>query len=256
MSYFPGSPTGGPGASQPNFGAAIALGVLAAIVSAFVVGVLSGLINIQFAYGAILIGFAVGATMRRHGRIPAMGLASAVVALVGSALSSVVAYITSVVDHQHVPLSYVMGHLNLVFHYLPHYIGVLGFLFWVLAAWIGWASVSCRGRRYGGVRTRGYRGANQPYGASPYGAPSQYGNAGPYGSGSPYGAPAGPGQPYGTPSGPGGQPYFGQQPDGGPGYGTPGQQPGQQGYDSSGYSGPGFAMPQDQPPGQNPQQGS
>jgi hypothetical protein len=231
MSYFPGSPTGGSGPTQANFGAALALGVVAAVASALVVGAISGLINIQFAYGAILIGYAVGASMRRFGRTQPMALASAIIAVVGSALSSVVAWITYVVHH-HVPLSYVTGHLSTVNHYLPltHYVGFLGFVFWVLAAWIGWVSVTGRGR-YSGRRMRGYRGANQPYG-----------NPGPYGSGSPYGTPAGPGQPYF----PGEQPNAGQQ-----GSGTPDQS----GHGTPDYSGPGFAMPQDQPPGQNPQQG-
>jgi hypothetical protein len=236
MSYLPGSPVGGPNASQPNIGVAAAVGLAAAIGSGLVVGILSGLINSQFAYGAVLIGFAVGGTMRRFGRSQAMGLTSAVIAVAGSALSSVVAEITRLVNHFHIALSIVLSHLSIVFRALPHYIGFLGFLFWALGAYIGWATISGRNR----ASRRRYGRAGQ---GSPYGTPS------------PYGAPAAPGQPMGGPGSPG-QPYFpGQQPGtyGQPGFGTPGQQ----GFDTGqgfgapgtpGYAGPGFAMPGQQPP--------
>jgi hypothetical protein len=233
MSYFPQGL--GPGQQQRlGIGPAIALGSAAALGVALVAGIISGLSNIQFAYGAVLVGLCAGLVIRRSRTDQAAGLAGAIVALVFSAISSVVAFITHGL-HVGAPLSYMLAHLSL----LPHYMGFLGFLFWALGAYVGWATVSGRGRRrrarpgFGGRRpVPGGPYTGQMYGApgSPMpGAPAQPFFTG--GTGQP-GYAAGPGQP-GDPSAQG-QYGFG----GGPGYGAPPPFGADQG----------FGGPADQPP--------
>ncbi len=241
MAYIPQGL--GPAQQRLAIGPAIALGCAAALGVALVVGVISGLSNIQFAYGAVLVGLCAGLVIRRSRTDQAAGLAGAIVALVFSAISSVVAFITHGL-HVGAPLSYMLAHLSL----LPHYMGILGFLFWALGAYVGWATVSGRGRRRRVRPGFGGRGAaaGGPYGQPMYGAP---GNPMPGASAQPFftggtgqpGYAAGPGQP-GYAAGPGqpgdpaaqGQYGFG----GGPGYGAP---PGF-GADQ------GFGGPADQPP--------
>jgi hypothetical protein len=232
MAYIP--PGLGPAQPRLGIGPAIALGSAAALGVALVVGIISGLSNIQFAYGAVLVGLCAGLVIRRSRTDQTAGLAGAVVGVIFSAVASLVAFITHGL-HVGAPLSFVLAHLSL----LPRYIGFLGFLFWALGAYVGWATVSGRGRRRRVRAGFGGRGAaaGGPYGQPMYGAP---GNpipgapAQPFftgGAGQP-GYTAAPGQP-GDPTAQG-QYGFGAA----PGYGTP---PGF-GTDQ------GFGGPADQPP--------
>ena len=72
-------------------GVAIAAGAAVAVACAFVVGLIGGATNTQFAYGAVLIGFLAGLVMRKIRMDAQTAIAVAVVALIGSALSSVIA---------------------------------------------------------------------------------------------------------------------------------------------------------------------
>jgi hypothetical protein len=239
MSYFPQGL--GPGQQRLGMGPAIALGCAAALGVALVVGVISGLSNIQFAYGAVLVGLCAGLVIRRSRTDQTAGLACAVVAVIFSAVASLVASITHIVKDNIPPvtLTFVLEHISTVISRLPHYIGFLGFLFWALGAYVGWATVSGRGRRRG-VRS-GFGGRRSvpggPYSPPMYGAP---GSPTPGASAQPFFT-GGPGQP-GYAAGPGqpgdpwaqGQPGFGAAPDFGT---TPGS-----GTDQ------GFGGPADQPP--------
>ena len=201
-----------------SLGLAIAAGAAVAVASAFVVGLIGGATNTQFAYGAVLIGFLAGLVMRKIRADAQTAIAGAVVALVGSALSSVIALTLHVVKVGQIPLSFVLGHESTVISDVPHYIGFFGFLCWAIAAYVGWATAAGRRRRGFGRMRR---------------APAAAGQAPPYG--------AAPGQaPYGT----------GPVPDQGqPGWGATDAQ--------TGYPHPGFATPPgqasgtgtDQPPG-------
>jgi hypothetical protein len=236
MAYFPQGL--GPGQQRLGIGPAIALGCAAALGVAIVVGVISGLSSIQFAYGSVLVGLCAGLVIRRSRTDSATGLACAVVALVFSAVASVVAVTTHEV-HRGFTLSYTLAHISTVISLVPKYIGFLGFLFWALGAYVGWATVTGRGRRR---RGRTGFGGRRPVPGGPY-SPPMYGAPGsptPGASAQPFFT-GGPGQP-GYAAGPGqpgdpwaqGQPGFGAA----PGFGTP---PGS-GTDQ------GFGGPVDQPP--------
>jgi hypothetical protein len=194
MTYNPLIPAPAP----RSIGLAIAVGAAVAVGCAFVVGLIAGATNTQFAYGAVLIGFLAGLTMRKIRMDAQTAIAGAVVALIGSALSSVIALTLHVVKVAQIPLSFVLGHESTVISDVPHYIGFFGFLCWAIAAYVGWATAAGRGRRRGYGRMRGApaaAGQATPYGAAPGQAP--YGTA--------------PGQaPYGTGPGPDqGQPAWG-----------------------------------------------
>src|SRR5258708_26919792 len=149
---------------------------------------------------AVLVGLGVGTVMGRVGgvRSTAVAVASAVLAVGGCALGSLVAEIL-ILERHGAPMSLILAHLNFVFRLYPRAVGGLGFLFWAFAALYGYRIAMGMPMRWGFGRRR-MRGPapGQPYGApgQPYGAPGQ-----PYGApGQPYGAP---GQPYGAPGQPG-----------------------------------------------------
>src|ERR1700683_873625 len=195
MTYTPFVPAPAP----RSIGLAIAAGAAVAVACAFVVGLIGGATNTQFAYGAVLIGFLAGLTMRKIRADAQTAIAGAVVALIGSALSSVIALTLHLVKAGQIPLSFVLGHESTVISDVPHYIGFFGFLCWAIAAYVGWATAAGRRRRRGYRRMRGTpaaAGQAAPYGTVP-------GQAPPYGTA--------PGQaPYGTGPGPNqGQPDWG-----------------------------------------------
>jgi hypothetical protein len=171
----------------------------------------------------VAIGFFAGLVMRKIRMDAQTAIAGAVVALIASALSSVIALTLHVVKAGQIPLSFVLGHESTVISDVPHYIGFFGFLCWALAAYVGWATASGRGRRrrYGRMR----------------GAPAAAGQAPPYG--------VAPGQaPYGT-----GQ---GQGPDHGQGQPGWGAQDTQMGYPQTDFTPPYGQAPDtgtDKPPG-------
>jgi hypothetical protein len=234
---------GGP--SQPprgNVGMAVLAGLVVAIACAVVWGVISYATKYEFSIMALLVGLAVGAVMARIGRVrtPAFGVVSGLLAVLGCALGSLVAEIL-IINRHGIPLSFIFAHINVVFQDYPHYVGGLGFLFWVFAALYGYRIGMGGSMRWGwsrrmprqpyGATNQPYGMTNQPYaaGQQPYGTPPQ-----PYGgSGQPYDAS---GQPYGPP-----QPFDGQQ------YGTPPAQPG----DATQTPEFGFKQP---PPGTGSQQ--
>jgi hypothetical protein len=218
--------------SQPqrgNVGMAVLAGLVVAIACAVVWGVIAYSTKYQFSIMAILVGFAVGTVMARIGRVrtPAFGVASAVLAVFGCALGSLVAEIL-ILNRHGLPLSYILSQLNVVFHYYPSAVGGLGFLFWVFAALYGYRIGMGGSMRWGwSRRTRPQRQPNgtmnQPYGTAPqpYGtAPQPYGTAPqPYGTApQPYGTAAQPVDGFGAPPAFGTQPPYGNQPqqDGAP----------------------------------------
>jgi hypothetical protein len=223
-----------------NAGMAVLAGLVVAIACALVWGVISYLTKYEFSIMAILVGLAVGTVMARIGRVrtPAFGVLSALLAVFGCALGSLVAEIL-VINRHGVALSEILAHLNIVFHFYPGDVGALGFLFWIFAALYGYRIGVGGSMRWGWSRR--VRASGQPYGTmnQPYGTMNQPYPPGqqPYGTppGQPYGAP---GQPYGTPPQPYGapaaQPYGGSpaQPAGPPGLLHGGPQPydGQQQY--------------------------
>ena len=192
--------------SQPprgNVSMAVLAGLVVAIACAVVWGVIAYSTKYQFSIMAILVGFAVGTVMSRIGRVrtAAFGVASAVLAVFGCALGSLVAEIL-ILNRHGAPLSVILSHLNAVFHYYPQSVGGLGFVFWVFAALYGYRIGMGNPMRWGWSRRM--RTPRQPYGTmnQPYGtAPQTYGTAP---------------QPYGTAA----QPVDGQQ------YGAPPAQPG------------------------------
>jgi len=172
MTYSPLFPTPAP----RSIGLAISAGAAVAVACAFVVGLIGGATNTQFAYGAVLIGFLAGLVMRKIRADTQTAIAGAVVALAGSALSSVIALTLHVVKVGQVPLSFVLGHESTIISDVPHYIGFFGFLCWAIAAYVGWATAAGRGRRRGYRRMRGaaaVAGEAPPYGTAttqvPYG---------------------------------------------------------------------------------------
>lgn len=173
---------------------AIAVGAVVAVAGAFIVGLIGGSTNTQFAYGAVLIGFLAGLVMRKIRADAQTAIAAAVVALIGSALSSVIALTLHVVKAGQIPLSFVLGHESTLISDVPHYIGFFGFLCWAIAAYVGWATAAGRGRRRRYGRMRGApaaAGQAPPYGAAPGQAP--YSDAAP--GQAPYGTGPGQGQP-------------------------------------------------------------
>ena len=221
---------GGPG--QPgrgNIGMAVLAGAAVATVGALIWGVIAYSTKYQFSIMAVLVGLGVGTVMARVSgvRNMALGVASAVLAVGGCALGSLVAEIL-ILERHGAPMSLILAHLNFVFRLYPRAVGGLGFLFWALAAFYGYRIAMGMPMRWGFGRRR-MRTPRGPVAGQPYGTPVQ-----PYGApGQPYGAP---GQPYGAP----GQPY-----------GAPGQPygaPGQPGDAASGQAEPGFGF-KEPPPG-------
>jgi len=230
---------GGPGEpGRGNIGMAMLAGAGVAIAGALIWGVIAYSTKYQFSIMAVLIGFAVGTVMARVGgaRSPALGVASAVLAVGGCALGSLVAEILVLLRHG-LPMTEILAHLNVVFRFYPTAVGGLGFVFWAIAALYGYRIAMGMSMRWGFGRRR-MRGPRGPVPGQPYGTPVQ-----------PYGTPV---QPYGTPvqpDGTAGQPYVPPSAyDTGQAYGSaPGSQP-QPGDAAAGSAEPGFGFKQP-PPG-------
>lgn len=101
----------------------------------------------QFSFMAVLIGAAVGLTMRRaggpDGRLQAAG---ALLAVAGCAAGTLLAMILLLNVRYHVGLTVIAGHLGTVLRAYPSAVGWLGLLFWVIAALEG-ARFQARRRR-------------------------------------------------------------------------------------------------------------
>ena len=143
-----------PAAPAPRgLGLAIAVGSAVAIGCAVILGLIGGLADRQFAYGAVLLGVFVGQAVRRIRRDTQAAIAAALISLAGSALASLVGLTMRLVRAAHIPLPVVLAHLSTVISILPRAIGVFGFVCWTLAAYAGWADVGRQPAQ--GARTRG-----------------------------------------------------------------------------------------------------
>ncbi len=141
MAYLPPPGPGAPSPGPASLGSVIATGSAAAIACATAVGLFSGITGIQSAYAAILLGWAVGLTIRRGRSDTPAAIASAIIALAGGALASVIAVTMRIANQAHVPLAVVLGHLPLVISAVPQAIGWFGFVCWALAAALGWVTI-------------------------------------------------------------------------------------------------------------------
>ena len=227
-----------------NIGMAVLAGAAVAIVGALIWGVIAYSTKYQFSIMAVLVGLGVGTVMARVSgfRSMALGVASAVLAVGGCALGSLVAEIL-ILERHGAPMSLILAHLNFVFRFYPTAVGGLGFLFWAFAALYGYRIAMGMPMRwgFGRRRMRAPRGpvAGQPYGTpvQPDGTPAQpYGDM-PHGSydtgqGFDTGQGHGTGQGYGT----------------GQAYGSAPNSPPQPGDAASGQAEPGFGF-KEPPPG-------
>jgi hypothetical protein len=143
------------------------VGSAAAIACAFALGVIGGVTNMQFAYGAVLLGVLTGQAVRRIRRDTQAAIAAGLISLAGSTLASLIAVTMRIVKTAHVPLAIVLAHMSTVISLLPHVIGAFGFFCWALATFTGFAGV-------GGIRPW-ERARRQPAAAGqdqPGGSPS------------------------------------------------------------------------------------
>jgi hypothetical protein len=184
--------------ASPAKAALAGLGV--AVAGSMVWGLIAYLTTYQLSLMAVFMGLGVGAVMFRangRNRSPALAVASAVLAVAGCALGSLVAEIL-VVLRTGVSFSAIMAHLDLVLKLYPTAVGGLGFLFWVIAALYGyriamgqplWRGGFGRGRRpQAGGQYPGFgTGPGQPqaggqypgFGAAPWQPPAAAVDPGP-----------------------------------------------------------------------------
>jgi hypothetical protein len=184
---------------------AVLAGLGAAVAGALAWGLVAYLTKHQFSLVAVVIGVAVGGAVGKfRAGDPVAAAASAVLALLGCALGAFLALVFTTLSAG-IGLATILGHLNVLLSAYPHTVGILGVIFWLVAAYLGFRT-ALNGAR--GQRPR-----------RPAGAPTDW--------------PAAPGQPTapGQPASP--QPFFG--PPGGD------SAPGQPGT----ADGPGFALPKD-----------
>jgi len=205
-------------AQRGSLALALMAGLGAAVAGAFVWGLVAYLTKHQFSLVAV--------SKFRPGD-PAAAAASAVLALLGCALGVFLALIFTTLGAG-IGLATILGHLNVLMGAYPRSVGLLGVIFWLVAAYLGFRTA--------------LSGARGPQARRSPGRPGGYPGA----AGQP--APPAPGQP-GFP-----RPYFGPPADGqnGPGQPQPGQPgpgqspPGQPQPDQAGAAdGPGFALPKD-----------
>ena len=157
MAYIPPPLPAVPAPAPRGLGLAIAVGSAVAVACAVILGLIGGLANRQFAYGAVLLGVFVGQAVRRIRRDTQAAIAAALISLAGSALASLTGLTTRLVRAAHIPLPVVLAHISTVISILPRAIGPFGFLCWALAAYVGWADV---GRQpTGRARTQGQTAA-------------------------------------------------------------------------------------------------
>lgn len=129
-----------------RMGAALTVGMAAAIGGAAVVGVFSGVTGFHSAYVAILLGWIVGLAVSRAGRDELAAAGAAVLALAGSPAASVIAVCIAAVKDGHIPASFMAAHFWRAVPLLPHVISWFGFVCWALAAVVSWRTVRRRGR--------------------------------------------------------------------------------------------------------------
>jgi MFS family permease len=204
-----------PAGSRQDRGGRLALAVLAGLAAAVIGAVAWGLVAYltkhQFSLVAVVIGVAVGGAVGKfRAGDPVAAAASAILALLGCALGAFLALVFTTLGAG-IGLATILGHLNVLLNAYPHTVGILGVVFWLVAAYLGFRTA------LGGVRVpQSRRAGHHP------GSPDQ---------------PPGPGQPAAPQPGQAGspRPFFGPPADGGTG--------------PSPADGPGFALPKDQAAG-------
>ena len=191
---------------------AVLAGLAAAVVGAFAWGLVAYLTKHQFSLVAVVIGVAVGGAVAKfRAGDPVAAAASAVLALLGCALGAFLALVFTTLGAG-IGLATILGHLNVLVNAYPHTVGLLGVVFWLVAAFLGFRTALGGARRPQSRRAP----AHHP------GAPGQ---------------PPVPGQPAEPQAGQAGspRPFFGPPAGGGTGPST--------------ADGPGFALPKDQAAG-------
>jgi hypothetical protein len=105
-----------------------------AFAGAVVWGLLALLIHRQFPLVGLAIGLCIGGAVARlsPGRLATM-VAGAVIAVAGCVFGTLLGQIFVLLNAQY-GLSVILGHLNLVFRLFPGNVGVLGLLFYIVAA--------------------------------------------------------------------------------------------------------------------------
>lgn len=209
---------GQPSASPRNRSLALLAGLLTAIVGAVVWGLIAALARQEFSFVAVIIGLAVGGTIaavRRGAADVPLAVGSAVIAIAGCALGSLLGVVFVLLRHG-VTGSEMLSHLNLVLQAWRSDLNALSVAFWAIAAFAAVRFTLGRG-----IRRRSTFGGYGPSAAA--GSPAGYAGQQP--------APG-----FGQPG-----PGFGQP---APGLGQPapglGQhEPGHGGADSGGAGDPG-----------------
>jgi hypothetical protein len=126
--------------------AAVAAAIGVAIAGAVIWGLVALLIHKQLSLLGLAIGLGVGAVIARYrpGNLPII-IAGAVIAVAGCALGTLLAQVFLLLNQQ-IGLSVILSHLGALFHDYPRNVGLLGLLFYALAAY-GAIRVPLRSRR-------------------------------------------------------------------------------------------------------------
>jgi hypothetical protein len=132
---FAGRGSVGARPGRPSTLAALGAALGVAIAGAVLWGLVALVIHRQLSLIGLLIGAGVGAMVARYrpGHVPTIA-AGAVIAVAGCALGTLLGQVFNLLNAQ-VSLSDILGHLNLVFREFPGNVGVLGVLFYLLAAY-------------------------------------------------------------------------------------------------------------------------
>jgi hypothetical protein len=126
-----------PPAGRSSTGVALLAGAAAAVAGAFAWGLITYVTKHQFSLVAVLVGVAVGYAVGRFRPGQAgTAVASGVLALLGCALGTFLALIFAALGGG-TGLGHVLGHMNVIMNAYPHSVGVLGVVFWLLAAFLG-----------------------------------------------------------------------------------------------------------------------
>jgi hypothetical protein len=133
-------------AGRDRTAAAMLAGLAAAVAGAFVWGLITYLTKHQFSLVAVGVGVGVGYAVGRFrpGDVAAAA-ASGLLALLGCALGTFLALVFAALGAG-IGLGRVLGHLNVIMSAYPGSVGVLGVVFWLLAAYLGFRT-AMGGRR-------------------------------------------------------------------------------------------------------------
>jgi hypothetical protein len=114
--------------------AALGLALAAAVAGAILWGLVALVLHRQLSLLGLLIGLGVGVAVARYrpGHLPTI-VTGAVIALAGCALGTFLAIVFSLLSDQ-VSVATVVRNLTVVLHGLPSAVGVLGLVFWLIAA--------------------------------------------------------------------------------------------------------------------------